>query len=42
MKSNPQMFKDVELVVDARVPVIRSIHTYSNIEIDITLDNILV
>jgi hypothetical protein len=42
MKSNPHIFRDVELIREARVPIIRSIHSQFNIEVDISLHNVLV
>lgn len=42
MKSYSHVFKHVELVRDARIPIIRSLHSEFNIEIDISLHNILV
>ncbi|CAF4781248.1 unnamed protein product [Rotaria sp. Silwood1] len=41
MESDKNMFKGVEIMRSARVPIIRSIHIQSNIEIDISLNNIL-
>ena len=42
IKSNSSMFINVALVRDTRIPVIRLIHSQSDIEIDITLNNLLV
>ena len=42
MSSTPHVFKDVEFVRDTRVPIIRSIHSPFNIEIDVTLHNVFV
>ncbi len=42
MNANPRIFKDVELVREARVPIIRSIYCRFNIEVDISLHNVLV
>jgi DNA polymerase sigma len=42
MNSNPHIFRNVELIRDARVPIIRSIHYQFNIEVDISLHNVLV
>ena len=36
------MFINVELVRDARIPIIRLIHAQYNIEVDISLNNFLV
>ncbi|CAF1521748.1 unnamed protein product [Adineta ricciae] len=40
MRSTPHVFRDVEFVRDTRVPIIRSIHSPLNIEIDVTLHNV--
>ena len=42
MNSNSHIFTDIKLVRDARVPIIRTIHSQFHIEIDITLHNHLV
>ncbi|CAF1026262.1 unnamed protein product [Adineta steineri] len=41
IKSNSSMFINVEFVSDTRIPVIRLIHSQSDIEIDISLNNLL-
>ncbi len=42
MRSNREMFEYVQPVLHAKVPIIRSRHTRSHIEIDISLHNMLV
>lgn len=42
LQSNTDLFRDVEFVRGARVPIIRSIHSLFNIEVDISLNNTLV
>ncbi len=42
LNSKPYIFKDVVLIREARVPIIRSIHSQFNIEVDISLHNVLV
>ncbi|CAF1149872.1 unnamed protein product [Rotaria sordida] len=41
MESNKNIFRAVEIVRSARVPIVRSIHLQSSIEIDISLNNTL-
>ncbi|CAF3947268.1 unnamed protein product [Rotaria sordida] len=41
MESNKTTFQNIEIVRSARIPIIRSIHPHSNIEIDVSLNNIL-
>lgn len=36
------MFNNIEIVRNARVPIIRFTHVESNIEVDISLNNMLV
>ncbi len=40
--SKPNVFKDIVFVREARIPIIRSMHSQFNIEVDITLHNVLV
>ncbi len=40
--SKSDVFKDIVFVREARIPIIRSMHSQFNIEIDITLHNVLV
>ena len=42
LQSNHDMFRNVELVRDARVPIIRTIYSQFDIEIDISFYNMLV
>jgi DNA polymerase sigma len=42
MESYPDMYTYVDLVRDARVPIIRSTYHRFNIQIDISLHNVLV
>ncbi|CAF2116148.1 unnamed protein product [Rotaria magnacalcarata] len=41
LQSKQLLFKNIEIVRNARVPIIRSTHAESNIEVDISLNNML-
>ncbi|CAM2718962.1 unnamed protein product [Rotaria socialis] len=41
LQSKQHLFKNIEIVRNARVPIIRSVHVESNIEVDISLNNML-
>lgn len=42
MRSNPETFENVQPVLHAKVPIIRSRHRRLQIEIDISFHNLLV